>query len=217
MTALLLERGATPDDDESLYHSSRAATTRACCCCWTPTRACDGTNALGHMLDYDDLEGLRLLLDRGVAQQGAEWPELQGMIEAALARDRSRAHIELLLAHGARSPSATPRWPSRRGRADLLDLLGPASPSLRRAARRAATRRSPGRGCRPRRQSGLLERLDRAIATCSLHAAAGGRLDAARPMLEIGLPVDMELCDVHFLLVHLYQLVVRRFRLWMFI
>ena len=67
------------------------------------------------------------------------------MIEAALARDRSRAHIELLLVHGAPVALGDATLAVRRGRADLLDLLGPASPSpadellgaLRRADRPA--------------------------------------------------------------------------------
>jgi ankyrin repeat protein len=192
MTALLLERGATPDDDESLYHSCESRDHTCLLLVLDAGARVDGTNALGHILDYDDLEGLRLLLERGVAQQGAEWPELQGMIEAALARDRSRAHIELLLAHGAPVALGDATLAVRRGRADLLDLLGPASPSpsdellgaLRRADRPAVDAVLAA-------NPGLLERLEQGDRDVLVHAAAGGRVDAARLMLEIGLPVDI--------------------------
>jgi hypothetical protein len=192
MTALLLERGATPDDDESLYHS-----------CETRDHAClrllldagatvKGTNALAHMLDYDDLEGLRLLLERGIAQTGGDWPELEGAIGWALKRDRSREHIELLLSHGATPGPADATLAVRRGRADLDGLLGEPSPSpsdellgaLRRADRAdvdAVLAEHPG----------LLDTLGRADHDVLVHAAARGRRDAVELMLEHGFPVDV--------------------------
>ena len=122
MTALLLERGANPDDGESLYHSVESRDhecTRLLLDAGAPVA---GSGALGNSLCYDDLECTRLLLEH--LEPGAD---LDGLIDFALAYERSRAHIELLLdarraGHGqdrrARGPprSRRSRRPAGRGR-----------------------------------------------------------------------------------------------------
>jgi hypothetical protein len=145
------------------------------------------------MLDYDDLEGLRLLLERAREQEGAPgWSELDRLVSWALARDRSRAHLELLLAHGAPSGPAEATLAVRRGRADLADLLGPADPppadelvgALRladRAAAQAVLDANPG----------LLERLARGDHDVLVYAAAKGNADSAALMLDLGFPIEI--------------------------
>jgi ankyrin repeat protein len=192
MTALLLERGATPDDGESLYHSCEARD-HACLRLLLDAGArVEGTNALGHMLDYDDVEGLRLLLQRGVEESTRDWPELQGAIGWALSRDRSREHIELLLRHGAAIQPSDATLAVRRGRSDLVDLLGRGSPTpadelvgaLRRGDRAAVEGVLAA-------NPGLLERLERADHDVLVHAAGRGNQVATELMLELGFPIDV--------------------------
>jgi Ankyrin repeats (3 copies) len=192
MTALLLERGASPDDDESLYHSCETRDHSCLLLLLEAGARVDGTNSIRHMLDYDDLEGLRLLLERGVAQEGHGWPELDGTIEWALIRDRSRAHVELLLEHGAPVRPGEATLAVRRGRADLADLLGEAQPkpadellgALRRGDRPAADAVLGA-------HAGLLETLGRGDHDVLVHAAGRGRREAVELMLELGFPVDI--------------------------
>jgi ankyrin repeat protein len=54
----------------------------------------NGTNALPHMLDYDDLEGARLLLEAGADPNG-------GALHHAILRGRGVSFAELLVEHGA--------------------------------------------------------------------------------------------------------------------
>jgi len=185
MTRLLLERGANPDDGESLYHA-----------CETRDHAClrlllgagatvDGTNALAHMLDYDDLEGLRLLLDAGGTPH-------RGLVRHALGRDRSRAHVELLLAHGAEPTEEDATLAVRRGRTDLADLLGRGAPSPSDALL-GALRRGDRAGADDvlRRHPGLLDRLGRRDHDVLVHAAGTGNRAALALMLDLGFPVDV--------------------------
>jgi ankyrin repeat protein len=191
MTALLLERGANPDDDESLYHSTE---TRDHTCLrlllGAGARVRD-TGAIPHMLDHDDPEGLRLLLEAGVAQEGG-WPGPDGMIRWALGRERSRAHFELLVEHGAPVEPGDATMALRRGRTDLRDLLGEPSPTpadeligaIRRDDRAevdAILAANPG----------LLETLGRGDHDVLVHAAGWGRRGAIELMLELGFPVDV--------------------------
>jgi ankyrin repeat protein len=164
LTRLLLDAGAKPDDNESLYHSSehadlacfRLLLERA-----TPERA---TKVLNHMLDKDDLEGVRLLLAAGAdpnrVNQRGETP-----LHWAVWRGRSAPIIEALLDGGAaidmrrqkdgRTPYAIA---VQSGQTETANLL---------ASRGADTEVSP---------------LDRFLGEC---AAAGPeeleRLAAARP------------------------------------
>jgi hypothetical protein len=70
-----------------------------------------------------------LLLERGTEQEGHDWPELEGTIRWSLGRERSREHIDLLLAHGAPVEPGDATLAVRRGRPELLELLGAPSPS----------------------------------------------------------------------------------------
>ncbi|HEY6891710.1 MAG TPA: ankyrin repeat domain-containing protein, partial [Solirubrobacter sp.] len=142
----------------------------------------DRTGALGNSLGYDDVEATRLLLEH----KGPD-AELDVLVEYALARDRSRAHIELLLEHGAPVPASAPALAVRRGRADLLDLLGddgvPAIDRFIGAIRRGD--RATALALRP----GLT--LGRGDHDVLVHAAAFENFPAARLMLELGFPVDI--------------------------
>ncbi|MET1080720.1 MAG: ankyrin repeat domain-containing protein [Pseudomonas sp.] len=101
VTQLLLDAGANPNDGESLYHSlENPACTRLLLAAGARLA---GTNALYRLLDFDDLETLRLLLDKGADANGDDVQMPAGMTPLlwAIRRRRSGAHIQALLAAGA--------------------------------------------------------------------------------------------------------------------
>ena len=182
MTALLLERGANPDDGESLYHSVESRDhecTRLLLDAGAPVA---GSGALGNSLCYNDHECTRMLLEH--LEPGAD---LDGLIEFALAYERSRAHIELLLTHGAPATAKTAALAVRRGRADLADLLGDADVppvdrfigAIRRGDRETALALRPG-----------LE-LGQGDYDVLVHAAVVQNAAAVDLMLELGFPLDV--------------------------
>ncbi|MFL5826682.1 MAG: ankyrin repeat domain-containing protein [Thermoleophilaceae bacterium] len=192
MTRLLLDRGATPDDGESLYHSCEARDHTVLRMLLDAGARVDGTNSIRHMLDYEDPQGLRLLLERGVEQEGRGWPELDGTIRWALGRERSRPHIELLVEHGAPVHPDDATLAVRRGRTDLLDLLGEAAPTaadelmgaIRHGDRTEADRVLAA-------HPGLLGTLGRGDHDTLVHAASLDNEPAVRLMLELGFPVGV--------------------------
>jgi ankyrin repeat protein len=106
MTRILLEAGASPNDNESLYHSVESSDLTCTRMLLDAGAVVDGTNAIGRALDYDRIEGLRLLLKHGgdpgkrstsIAPTGA----LSFPLFHAIKRGRSLAHIQLLLDFGA--------------------------------------------------------------------------------------------------------------------
>jgi ankyrin repeat protein len=98
LVALLLEAGATPNDDDSLYHSVEPADDAGLRLLLGHGATVPGTNALHHALDYDRLGPVRLLLDHGGdPNENPRRPALHH----AVARGRTAAFVELLVAHGA--------------------------------------------------------------------------------------------------------------------
>jgi hypothetical protein len=150
------------------------------------------TNAVRRVLQYDDLPGLRRVLESRERREGHSRPELDGTIRWALGCERSREHIELLIAHGAPVDPGDATLAVRRGRPELVDLLGTPSPSpadellgaLRRADRAevdAVLAANPG----------LLDTLGRGDHDVLVHAAGIGRPEAVEAILEIGFPTDV--------------------------
>jgi len=87
---LLLEHGAERDDD-AIYHACEHGSVPMLEALWKP-----GADAnVGHKLDFEDLPGLRLFLDRGVDVNE------RCCLHHAIARGRSLAIIEAILAAGA--------------------------------------------------------------------------------------------------------------------
>jgi ankyrin repeat protein len=110
LTRLLLDAGADPNDGESLYHSLETPT---CTRLLLEAGArIAGTNALGRVLDLDDIDTLRLLLAHGgnanEPPMGPSTSDWGSPLLWAIRRRRSPAHIEALLAAGA-DPKATTR------------------------------------------------------------------------------------------------------------
>ena len=103
MTALLLGAGADPNDGESLYH---ALESRECTRLLLDAGArVSGSNAMYRVLDFDDVEVLRLLLDHGgdPGEPGQAGPggRFTAPLLWAIRRRRSLAHAQALVAAGA--------------------------------------------------------------------------------------------------------------------
>lgn len=98
LTDVLIERGANVNDNESLYHSTESRNHDCLKLLLAAKPKIEGTNALYRMLDYDDLEGLRILIDAGA---DLNEPGKEGALNHAIRRSRSRAHLDLLLFRGA--------------------------------------------------------------------------------------------------------------------
>ena len=102
MAALLLDAGANPNDGESLYHSAEFRDHACLNLLIAHGAKFVRTNALLRMLDFEDIEGLRLCL-----AAGAEPDENNGnTIHHALIRGRGIDAIRLLLDHGASAQGA---------------------------------------------------------------------------------------------------------------
>ena len=98
MARLLLGAGADPNDGESLYH---ALGSLECTRLLLEAGArVPGTNALGRVLDMDDLPALRLLLAHG-ADANEPLPGGTAPLLWAIRRRRSLAHVQALVAAGA--------------------------------------------------------------------------------------------------------------------
>lgn len=104
MARLLLGAGADPNDGESLYH---ALGSLECTRLLLEAGArVPGTNALGRVLDMDDLPALRLLLAHG-ADANEPLPGGTAPLLWAIRRRRSLAHVQALVAAGADPATST--------------------------------------------------------------------------------------------------------------
>ncbi|MEO1542271.1 MAG: ankyrin repeat domain-containing protein [Pseudomonadota bacterium] len=139
----LLERGANPDDYESLYHATELGHHDGLRLLREFNATTAGTNALARMLDFDDLEGARLLLEMGADPNETVPPHPSGepvpMIPAlhqAARRGRDGRFARLLVEFGARGDQdynghgayALARIMGNRDFATALEELGLASP-----------------------------------------------------------------------------------------
>ncbi len=189
MTEILLDAGADPNDGESLYHSTEHADLACMTLLLAHGARVAGSNALKHMLDREDAEGVALLL-----QAGGNPNEVNGEGDTALhwavRRGRSAAAVALLLDHGAdidavRSDGRTAyAMATISGQGDTVALL---------AARGADTRLSPldafiaGHDAEVPLQSLNSESNARLL----IEMAEAGNVAAVSRLLEAGVPVDV--------------------------
>jgi ankyrin repeat protein len=100
LTRMLLDADADPNDNESLYHSRETRDLTVARMLLDAGAVVEGTNALLRQLDFDDIDGLRLMLaftrDVDDTSRGNEPALLH-----ALRRRRSPEHVRALLDKGA--------------------------------------------------------------------------------------------------------------------
>ncbi len=100
LTKMLLDRGADPNDNESLYHSTETLDLTCTRMLLEGGARVEGTNAVHHILDRDELDGLKVLLAY-VKDVNALTSTIGSPLIWAIQRHRSRDHVEALLAAGA--------------------------------------------------------------------------------------------------------------------
>ena len=102
VTRLLLERGADPNDEETPYHVAETRNNEVLRILLDSGRL--NADSLATLLlrkaDWHDLEGMRLLLERGV-DPNRMTPWSHSALHQAVRRDNSMQIIELLVDHGA--------------------------------------------------------------------------------------------------------------------
>jgi ankyrin repeat protein len=130
LTRLLLERGADPNDEETAYHVVETYDNTVLKILLESGKLNERSlsTALLRKCDWHDLDGLRLVLERGADPNRMTGWGLTALHQS-VRRDNRLPTIELLLDHGAdpaipnrEGKSAT--WiAAHRGRADILDLF----------------------------------------------------------------------------------------------
>jgi ankyrin repeat protein len=90
MTRLLLEAGANPNDGESVYHSVEAED--PACLALLLEHGGDPSDGLGHALDFDRIEPVRMLLEAGA--------DASDVLGHAVRRGRGPDVIRLLVSFG---------------------------------------------------------------------------------------------------------------------
>lgn len=204
LTQMLLQAGADPNDGESLYHSLEGTpASRECIRLLLQAGArVDGCNALFRVLDLDDVQSLRLLLDHSAdpneANGQGEWGR---PLLWAIRRGRSTAHVQALLDAGADPAIRTPQGlcaaalARRFGLADVAALLEqaagkePGSPEEQFIAACAMGDKAQA-GALLASHPGLLQSLSAEQLRMLPELAALGRMDAVRSMVQLGWPID---------------------------
>ncbi|HEY1594661.1 MAG TPA: hypothetical protein VGF74_04635, partial [Thermoleophilaceae bacterium] len=93
LTALLLEAGADPNDNESVYHSTEAKD--PACLRLLLEHGANPKDGLGHAIDYERMEHVRLLLDAGAD------PSEHALLVHAVRRGNGPEMLRLLADAGA--------------------------------------------------------------------------------------------------------------------
>jgi ankyrin repeat protein len=178
LTRLLLERGADPNDNETPYHAPETYDNAALEVLVESGKLTGASlsTILLRKTDWHDYDAIKWLLDRGVEPNGStQWGKTA--LHNAVLSDNDLAIVELLLDRGA-DPIAVATRPER----------GSPQPGQRTAVQMAARR---GRGdvleAFARRGFSIeLDGLERLLAACARHDAAGARSIAESDPQAVG-------------------------------
>ncbi|MCG8545070.1 MAG: ankyrin repeat domain-containing protein [Alphaproteobacteria bacterium] len=197
LARLLLEAGADPNDDESLYHATEHRD-HACLDALLDHGAAAGNLELHHMLDFDDLDGARKLLEKAKADPNITHIHTgETALHWAVNNGRSADTIMLLLKHSAdvdaaRNDGKTAYCVARRNgetaAAEVLKKAGAADTLSETDRFIAACAASDGDAARrmvadaPDR----VAKLDPDDAGAIARLAFAGRTDAVALMLDLG-------------------------------
>jgi hypothetical protein len=205
LTRMLLDAGADPNDGESLYHSlDNTPASRECTQLLLQAGArVDGSNALLRVLDLDDLQALRLLLEHGADPNAGDAQAAWGFpLSWAIRRRRSLAHVQALLDAGVdpawRTPQGLPAATLARrfGLPEVAALLEAAAgtPVPMPASEQLLAACARGDAGQARQllalHPGLLHTLSSDQLRMLPELAALGCMDAVCCMVELGWPVD---------------------------
>lgn len=210
LTRLLLNAGANPNDGESLYHSLEAP---ACTQLLLNAGArIAGTNAMYRALDLDDAGVLQMLLAHGgdpnEPPMGSPTSEWGSPLLWAIRRRRSLAHIQALLAAGARADACTRNGVQARtlalrfGRPEVAELLAPAStepePLAAEEAFVVACACGDVESARAiqRNHPGVIGALDDARLRLLPELAEQGCIEAVKTMVTCGWPLEIRGGDI---------------------
>lgn len=197
MTQLLLEAGADPDDNESLYHAMESPDPACARLLLDAGAKVARTNAIGRALDYDRIDGLRLLLAHGSASEKGHW------LHHAIRRGRSKEHVAALITagiddgHAGRRGRSACKLARLFGQEDIAALLAPAGteePLSQAEAFVAACSRADEAAARAflLDDPGLIAGLEESLLTIMPQLAAIGRTEAVRTMLALGWPREVK-------------------------
>lgn len=187
LTEFLLQAGIKTDDGESVYHSTEVSDTTCLRLLLKYGASTKKTNALNHQLDTERMEGLDLLLEAGAD------PDEPGMAPAlhwAIKNGRSGRIIQRLLEagadvsrdwHGATARSLAVLSGNREAAALIAERGGPISVA-------AAALEALRAGQKPEK----LERsqLGRGEVECLAFAAANGRAETVKELVQLGWPLN---------------------------
>lgn len=202
LTKVLLDAGADPNDGESLYHSLESFD-----CARLLLEAGARTSeayAIYRVLDLDNIEVLRLLLEHGAnpnePAKGPPTSDWGSPLLWAIRRRRSRAHIAALLDAGADRSAKTPDGADaatlalRFGLTDVADLLG-IGEQLRQEEQFIAACARADKAAAVSIQS-MRPDLPRSLSETQLRLlpelAAQGRNDAVKTMVDLGWPIAVK-------------------------
>ncbi|MBX7131146.1 MAG: ankyrin repeat domain-containing protein [Fimbriimonadaceae bacterium] len=124
LARMLLEAGASPDDGESLYHSTEHRD-HECLKLLMEFGVEEISNSMLRMLDFEDLVGLKLMLDYGCDPNATQ----PNALHHAILRGRSRTIAQMLLDYGVDALSDDPMrgtpyaFAVRQGLTEVADLL----------------------------------------------------------------------------------------------
>ncbi len=197
MTQFLLEAGADPNDNESLYHAMESPDPACARLLLDAGAKVAGTNAIGRALDYDRIDGLRLLLAHGSASEKGHW------LHHAIRRGRSQEHVAALIAAGIDDGNADRRGRSayklarlfgREDVAALLERVGAEEPLSTTEAFVAACSRADEAAARAflLDDPGLIAGLEEGLLAIMPQLTAIGRTEAVRTMLALGWPREVK-------------------------
>jgi hypothetical protein len=210
LTQLLLDAGADPNDGESLYHSLEAP---ACTKLLLEAGArIAGSNAMYRALDLDDVGVLQLLLvhggDPNEPPMGPPTTGWGSPLLWAIRRRRSLAHIQALLAAGAKADVCTQdgvpahTLALRFGRPDVAELLERAGADRKPLAADdafvAACARGDADSARAIQKAhpGVIEGLDDGRLRLLSELAAQGCNDSVKAMVACGWPLEIRGGDI---------------------
>lgn len=203
LTKLLLEAGADPNDGESPYHAVEHDGLECAALLFTHGLNADGkATALLHRLDWDDLEGMKTLLDLGAAPNHLN-PFGKAALHQAILRSRTLPFFEELLRRGADPDVKNAHGhtayalAARVGRADVMELLQAIGADTLLSdvdAFLAACARGDGHAARVTLESHpeLIQDLTDEDHRSIVFAAASGSTEGVRVMLDAGFDIDIQ-------------------------